>query len=87
MGLLRGKIVLGEEDLQCAAGADRADDPDRRAPIRRHPDLGIGRREFGVVRGDAEIGDEGRPMPAPAAEPCTLDSEIFGMRRMISMKE
>jgi hypothetical protein len=26
------------------------------------------------------------PMPAPAAEPCTLDSTIFGIRRTVSMK-
>jgi hypothetical protein len=24
-------------------------------------------------------------MPAPAAEPCTLDSTIFGIRRTVSM--
>ena len=59
IGLLRGKIVLGQENLQRAAGADRADDADRRAAIRRHADLGIGRRELGFLRGDAEIGDEG----------------------------
>ena len=61
IGLLRGKAVLGQKYLQRAAGADGADHADGAAAVRRDADLGIGRREAGVIGGDAEVGDEGQP--------------------------
>ena len=61
IGLLCGKTVLGQKDLQRAAGADGADHADRAAAVGRDADLGIGRREAGVIGGNAEVGDEGQP--------------------------
>ena len=61
IGLLRGKTVFGQKYLQRAAGADGADHADRTAAVRRDADLGIGRREAGVIGGNAEVGDEGQP--------------------------
>ena len=58
IGLLRGEAVLGQKDLQCAPNPDGTDHADGAAAVRRHADLGVGRREAGVIGGDAEIGDE-----------------------------
>src|SRR6185312_3394339 len=49
MGLLRRKTVLGEIYLQRAAGADGGDHADGSAAVGRDAELGISRREAGVL--------------------------------------
>ena len=60
MGLGRGKAVLGQINLQRAACADAGDHADGAAAVGRDAQFGVGRREFGVLRGDTEVSHEGK---------------------------
>jgi len=71
---------VSSAEISAAHGGCRPCRPcDGAAAVRRHADIGVGRREAGVIGGDAEVGDEGQSQAGAGRRSVTLESTIFGI--------